>query len=110
MTKTPQRGCLVRCRQPTNHQFLSFAFLSFVFVSYLVLRISDLEHAHSVRACYRLTLESQILRNFCAPVGNRLAPMTQSFGVSDSSPDRSDWFKQTALLLPAIHYLPNWLG
>ena len=50
MTKTPQRGGLVRCRQPTNHQFLSFAFLSFVFVSYLVLRISDLEHARTVRA------------------------------------------------------------
>ncbi len=31
MTKTPQRAHFVRCRQPTNHQFLSFVFLSFKF-------------------------------------------------------------------------------
>jgi len=68
MTKTGERGHVVRCPQPANYQFLSFAFRSFAFVSYLVLRISDLQHAHTVRACYRLTLEVGRTRGRRQPV------------------------------------------
>ncbi len=54
---TPATARRLRSVPDSDREVLSAGWLSVAFVSYLVLRISDKEHALAVCACYGLTLD-----------------------------------------------------